>query len=227
MFFEFRFWKYLFNRNDLIVSLKDDATMRDFQSRVWFVTIFGVLLYALRDIWGLHTEELTALFVNGYEDTFTIARIISLIGTIIWSLLYMAFHFFVIAIILHKITNVELSKVAILQVFVVALLLLEKAFNFFLYAVVGYATDYSVLSFGPLAATFIEQSYFNYFYNELSLITGLIVAIQFHFLRAFTTMSARNLLLLLIVVQVILALITAGFEVLPIESWVEGGKPNE
>lgn len=224
MFFEFRFWKYLFNRNDLIVSLKEDATMRGFQSRVWFVAIFGILLFALRDIWGLHTEELTALFVNGYEDTFTIARIISLIGTIIWSLLYMGFHFFVIALILHKITQVELSKVAILQLFVLAFLLMEKAFNYFLYAVVGYATDYSVLSFGPLAATFIEQSYVNYFFNELSLITGLIIAIQFHFLRAFTAMSTRNLFLLLLGIQVILALITAGFEVLPIESWIEGGQ---
>lgn len=198
--------------------------MRDFQSRVWFVAIFGVLVYALRDIWGLHTEDLTALFVNGYEDTFTIARIISLIGTIFWSLLYMAFHFFGMAFILHKITNVELSKVAILQLFVVALLLIEKAFNFFLYAVVGYATDYSVLSFGPLAATFIEHSYVNYFFNELSLITGLIIAIQLHFLRAFTTMSTRNLFIILIVIQVILALITAGFEVLPIETWIEGGQ---
>lgn len=224
MFFEFRFWKYLFNRNNLIVSLKEDATMRGFQSRVWFVAIFGILLFALRDIWGLHTEELTALFVNGYEDTFTIARIISLIGTIFWSLLYMGFHFFVIAFILHKITQVELSKVAILQLFVVAFLLMEKAFNYFLYAVVGYATDYSVLSFGPLAATFIEQSYVNCFFNELSLITGLIVAIQFHFLRSFTAMSTRNLFLLLLGIQVILALITAGFEVLPIESWIEGGQ---
>ncbi|MEK3993919.1 hypothetical protein MKY29_04115 [Psychrobacillus sp. FSL K6-2365] len=224
MFFEFRFWKYLFNRNDLIVSLKEDATMRGFQSRVWFVAIFGILLFALRDIWGLHTEELTALFVNGYEDTFTIARIISLIGTIFWSLLYMGFHFFVIAFILHKITQVELSKVAILQLFVVAFLLMEKAINYFLYAVVGYATDYSVLSFGPLAATFIEQSYVNYFFNELSLITGLIIAIQFHFLRAFTAMSTRNLFLLLLGIQVILALITAGFEVLPIELWIEGGQ---
>ncbi|MFJ7825510.1 hypothetical protein [Psychrobacillus sp. NPDC096623] len=227
MFFEFRFWKYLFNRNDLIASLKNDATMRDFQSRVWFVAILGVLLYALRDIWGLHTEELTAIFVNGFEDTFTIARIVSLIGTIFWSLLYMGFHFFVIGFILHKITKVDLSKVAILQLFVVALLLMEKAFNYFLYAVVGYATDYSVLSFGPLAATFIEHSYVNYFFNELSLISGLIIAIQLHFLRAFTTISVRNLFLLLLAIQLILALITAGFEVLPIQSWVEGGKPNE
>lgn len=201
--------------------------MRDFQRRVWFVALFGVLLYALRDIWGLHTEDLTIFFVNGFDDTFTIARIVSLIGTIIWSLFYMAFHFFVISFILHKLTKVDLSKVAVLQLFVVALLLMEKAFNYFLYAVVGYATDYSVLSFGPLAATFIEYPYLNYFFNELSLVTGLIIAIQLHFLRAFSTISTRNLFLILLALQIILALITAGFEVLPIESWVEGGTPNE
>lgn len=223
MFFEFRFWKYLFKRNELILSLKD-TTMRGFEKRVWFVALFGVLLFALRDIWGMHTEELTAIFVGGYEDKFIIARMTSLLGAVIWSFIYMAFHFFGIAFILHKITNVELSKVAVLQLFIVALLLMEKAFIFILYAGVGYATDFSILSFGPLAATFLDNEFFTYFFNELTLITGLVIAIQFHFLRAFTAMSARSLLLILIAMQLILALLTAGIEVLPMESWFEGGE---
>lgn len=223
MFFEFRFWKYLFNRNELIVSLKD-TTMRGFEKRVWFVAILGVLLFALRDVWGMHTEELTAIFVGGYEDKFIVARMTSLVGAVIWSFIYMAFHFFGIAFILHKITSVELSKVAVLQLFVVALLLMEKAFVFIIYAVVGYTTDFSILSFGPLAATFLDNQFFSYFFNELTLITGLVIAIQFHFLRAFTAMSARNLLLILIAIQLILALLTAGIEVLPLELWFEGGE---
>lgn len=223
MYFDFRFWKYLFNRNELMESLKD-TKMRGFEKRVWLVAILGILLFALRDIWGMHTEGLTAIFVGGYEDTYVIARATSLIGAIIWSLLYMAFHFFGIAFILHKITNIELSKVAVIQLFVVALLIMEKAFVFLLYAVVGYTTDFSVLSFGPLAATFLDNDFFTYFFNELTLITGLIIAIQFHFLRAFTEMSARNLLIILIVIQLILALFIAGIQVLPIEAWIEGGQ---
>ncbi|TQR18134.1 hypothetical protein [Psychrobacillus soli] len=223
MFFEFRFWKYLFNRNELIGSLKD-SNMRGFEKRVWLVAILGVLLFALRDIWGMHTEGLTTLFVGGFEDTFVIARATSLIGAIIWSILYMAFHFFGIAFLLHKITNIELSKAAVIQLFVVALLLMEKAFVFFLYAIAGYTTDFSLLSFGPLAATFLDSEFFTYFFNELTLITGLIIAIQFHFLRAFSEMSARNLFIILIVIQLILALFTAGIQVLPIETWIEGGQ---
>ncbi|MDI2587725.1 hypothetical protein OR571_11510 [Psychrobacillus sp. NEAU-3TGS] len=223
MFFEFRFWKYLFNRNELIGSL-EDTKMRGFEKRVWLIAILGVLLFALRDIWGMHTEGLTSLFVGGFEDTFVIARATSLIGAIIWSFLYMAFHFFGIAFLLHKITKIELSKVAVIQLFVVALLLMEKAFTFFLYAIVGYTTDFSILSFGPLAATFLNNEFFTYFFNELTLITGLIIAIQFHFLRAFTEMSARNLFIILLVIQLLLALFVAGIQVLPLEAWFEGGQ---
>ena len=223
MFFEYRFWKYLFNQNELIGSLRD-TKMHGFEKRVWLVAILGVVLFALRDIWGMHTEALTSLFVGGFEDTFVIARATSLIGAIIWSILYMAFHFFGIAFLLHKITNMELSKVAVIQLFVVALLLMEKAFVFLLYVVVGYTTDFSILSFGPLAATFLDSDFFTYFFNELSIITGLVIAIQFNFLRAFTEMSARNLLIILIAIQVILALFVAGIQVLPLEAWFEGGQ---
>ena len=37
-------------------------------------------------------------------------------------------------------------------------------------------------------------------------------------------MSARNLLIILIVIQLILALFIAGIQVLPIEAWIEGGQ---
>ncbi|MEK4484634.1 hypothetical protein MHH81_03450 [Psychrobacillus sp. FSL H8-0484] len=222
MFFEFRFWKYLFSQNDLIVSLKD-STMRHFEKRVWFVALCGVILFALRDMWGMHTEDLTSIFVNGYDDTFTIARITSLIGAVIGSFLYMVFHFFGMAFLLHKMTSVDLSKVTVVQLFVVALFLMEKAFTFFLYAIVGYTTDFSILSFGPLAATFLSNEFFIYFFNELTIITGVIIAIQFRFLRAFTTISARNLFIMLIVIQLLLACMTAGIEVLPIASWFERG----
>ena len=223
MFFEFRFWQYLFKRNELIGSL-ENTTMRHFNRRVWFVALCGVILFALLDMWGMHTEALTTLFVNGFEDTFTIARITSLIGSVIWSLIYMAFHFFGIAFLLHKLTSVDLSKVAVLQLFVVALLLMEKALMFFLYAIVGYTTDFSLLSFGPLAATFLDNEFVAYMFNELTIITALIITIQFQFLRAFTTMSARNLFIILVAIQLILAIMVASFEVLPIVSWIEGGK---
>lgn len=198
--------------------------MRDFKGRVWFVVLCGVLLFALRDVWGMHTEGLTSLFAKGFGETYVIARIVSLIGAILWSLIYIAFYFFGISYILHKLTNVDLAKIAVLQLFVVSLLLMEKAFVFILYSLVGYTTDFSVLSFGPMAALFLSNKFFIYFFNELSLVTGLIVALQYQFLRIYTDLSGRNLIIILIAIPVVLALLVAGFEILPIEKWIEGGQ---
>lgn len=198
--------------------------MRDFKGRVWFVVLCGVLLFALRDVWGMHTEGLTSLFAKGFGETYVIARIVSLIGAILWSLFYIAFYFFGISYILHKLTNVDLAKIAVLQLFVVSLLLMEKAFVYILYSLVGYTTDFSVLSFGPMAALFLSNKFFIYFFNELSLVTGLIVALQYQFLRIYTDLSGRNLIIILIAIPVVLALLVAGFEILPIEKWIEGGQ---
>ena len=222
MFFEFRFWQHLFHQNDLIDSLKN-TTMRSFEKRVWLVAILGVLLYAVQDIWGMNTEGLTSLFVEGYEDTYSVARITSLLSTIILSLIYMAVHFFGIAYVLHKMTGIELSKASVMQFFVVALLLMEKAVIFGVFAILGYSTAFSFFSFGPLAAAFLNNEFFIYFFNQLSIITAVVIALQFRFLRAFTTMSTRKLMILLIVLHIVLALLTAGISVLPLDEWMERG----
>ncbi len=222
MFFEFKFWKYLFHQGDLVDSL-ENATMRDFQKRVWMVAIFAVILFALRDIWGMYTEDLTYLFVKGFDDTFIIARIVSLIGASFWAVLYFAFFFFGISYLLHKILTVDLAKVAVIQLFAVSILLMEKAFNFVMYAIVGYTTDYSLLSFGPLAAVLLDQSYFVALFNHFTIAGALIIALQYQFLKSFTMLSHRKLLIILLAIQVILAALSAGLEVLPITKWIEEG----
>lgn len=224
MFVEFKFWKHLLNQNNLIASMEEHTTMRNFEKRVWLVALFGVILYALQDIWGMNTEGLTTIFVAGDEATYSIARIMSVIGAIIVSIIFMAFHFFGMSYILHKITKIELSKAAVMQLFVVALLLMEKALLFGVFSVLGYTTAFSFLSFGPLAATFLHNEFFIFFFDQLTIITGLIIAVQFKFLRAFTTMSSRTILLVLIAIPIIFALIIAGVSVLPVEAWIEGGQ---
>ena len=222
MFFEFKFWKHLFHQGELIDSL-NDATMRGFRSRVWVVALLTALLFALRDVWGMHTEDLTYLFVKGFDDTYIIARLVSVIGAILWAVLYFAFFFFGISYLLHKLFTIDLSKLAVIQLFVVSILLMEKAFNFFLYAIAGYTTDYSILSFGPMAAVFLDQPFFIALFDHFSVPVALIIAIQYQFVKSFTEMSARNVFLILIGIQIVLAIISAGIDVLPITKWIEEG----
>lgn len=230
MIFDFRFWHGLANQQDLITNL-GSSTMRDFKKRVWMVGLFGLLLFVLQEIWGMHTEQLTALYAFDGRDPYTIARLVSLIGIIIWALLYMAFHFFGIAFLLNKITGVTLSKLAVLQLFVLAILLIEKALMFFIFALMGTTAPISLFSFGPLATIVFENPFLILFFNQLSIFTALIIGLQVRFMRAFTEMNPRTIVITLIAIHIAMALITAAVGLLPLEEWftsyVEGGASNE
>jgi len=226
MFLEFRFWQFLTGPQP--IHQFDQTEIRGFKKRVLYVGLLGVLLFALRELWGMNTEHLTPLLSDGTMDTYSLARIMSLIGAILWSLIYMSFHFFGIAYLLHKLTSIPYRNLLILQLFVTALLLMEKAVVFFIFAIVGYTTPVSLLSFGPLAATFMDQPFFVFFFNQLSIVTALIIGLQFRFIRVLAPeLNRRNVLLGLIGLHVAMALITAAMGYIPFEEWyaqfVEGG----
>ena len=226
MIFDFRFWRYFANQQELIDNL-ESATMRDFKKRVWMVGFFGLLLFIAQELWGLRTESLTNYFVQNGSNTYLTARLASLVGIVIWAIVYMAFHFFGIAFLLNKITSITLSKLAVLQLYVVAILLIEKAVLFIIFIMLGVTTNVSLFSFGPLASIVFDQPFILFFFNQLSIFTALIIALQYRFIRAFTEMNPRIVLLILIVIHLLMAMITSAVGSLPLEEWfnrfVEGG----
>jgi len=230
MIFDFRFWRYLSNQQELINNL-DSSTMRDFKKRVWMVGILGLLLFVAQELWGMNTEHMTSLYAFGGTEPYITARLASLIGIIIWAIVYMSFHFFGIAFLLNKITGITLSKLAVLQLYVLAILLIEKALLFFIFTMMGSTTPVSLFSFGPLAATFMDHPFLVFFFNQLTIFTALIIALQVRFISAFTEMNPRLILLILVALHLVMAFITSAVGLLPLDDWfvrfVEGGAVNE
>lgn len=229
MIFDFRFWRYLANQQELIDNL-GSSNMRDFKKRAWMVGFFGLLLFVVQELWGMNTQHITSVYALGGKDSFAIARLVSLAGIIIWAVLYLSFHFFGIAFLLNKITGIELSKLAVLQLYVVGILLLEKALLFFIFMMLGMTTPVSLFSFGPLAATVFDHPFLVFFFNQLSIFTALIIALQVRFIRAFMDKNPIIILIIVIAIHIVMALITATVGILPLEEWflrvVEGGTPQ-
>lgn len=230
MIFDFRFWRYFSRQQELIDNLAN-AQMRDFKTRVWMVGLLGLLLFAVREFWGMNTENLTSIFAVAGSDAFTLARILSLVGLLIWAFIYIAFHFFGIAFLLNKLTHIELSKLAVLQLYVLSILLIEKALMFIIFVLLGFTTPVSLFSFGPLAGTFLEQPFFIFFFNQLTIFTALIIALQVRFIRAFSDYKSSHIFLLVLAMHVLMALITAAVGFIPFEEWyvrfIEGGADVE
>ncbi|QTD40788.1 hypothetical protein [Sporosarcina sp. Te-1] len=218
MFFDFKFWHHLTRPHELALSLQT-ATMRKYDIRVFFVFLAGLLIFTCRSIWGMGTESLTPLLATMSLEDYTLARIASLAGALIWALIYMAFHYYGIAYILSLITSIPFKRLLPLQLLVTGLLLMEKALVFFVFAVKGASASVSFLSFGPLAATVLENWYLILFLNQLTITGALIIAMQYRYIRSFEGMKEqRHLLWTLFGIHLIMAFITAAVGFIPFET---------
>ncbi|GKV57423.1 hypothetical protein NCCP2222_33700 [Sporosarcina sp. NCCP-2222] len=218
MFFDYKFWHYLTRPHELAGSLQT-ATMRKYRSRVFFVILAGLFIFACRNIWGMGTEALTPILATMSLEDYTLARISSLVGMLIWAILYMAFHYYGVAYILSLITSIPFRKLLPLQLLVTGLLLMEKALVFFVFAVKGASASVSFLSFGPLAATVLENWYLILFLNQLTITGALIIALQYRYIRSFEGMrEQRHLLWTLFGIHLFMAFITAAVGFIPFET---------
>jgi hypothetical protein len=218
MFFNFTFRQYLTSPHRLADDLQT-STIRGFTKRIIFVFLAGLLLFGARSWWGMGTETLTPLVATMTTADFTLARFASFIGSLIWSIIYISFHFFGFAYIVHLLTNIPYKKLLPLQLLVTSLLLAEKALIFLVFLGKGATANYSFLSYGPLAATYLESRYLILFLNQLTLTTAVIIALQYSFIRAFTDESKRkSLLWTLIGIHLVLALLTASVGFIPMET---------
>lgn len=230
MIFDFKFWRYFTKQGKLIHNL-NETEMRGFGPRVFLVLLFGVLTFALPEVWGMNTASLTPYMAAGMEDTYLLARYVSLFGVLIWAGVYLSFHLYGAAFAFHRITDMPWRAALVMQLYVVALLIIEKALNFIIFSLAGFTMPVSILSFGPLAATFLDAPFLTFFFNQLTVVTALIIALQYRFVRAFTTIPPKKLLFILLLIHVAIALFVASFSLMPVEEWLvrftEGGVPVE
>lgn len=230
MFFNFTIRHFLTNPRQLALDLETSA-MRGYWPRVVAVFIASFLLFSLRSIWGINTENMTSLFAASSVD-YTLARYASLAGSMIWSMIYVAFHLFGVAYALSFIIGIPFKKLLPMQLLMTVLLLIEKALVFLVFYITGQATNVSFLSFGPLAATYLELPFSIFFLNQLTITTAIIIGYQNHFIRAYGGISKKyRLLFTLIGIHLFMAIFTASISLLPVEdlfhSIFEGGVDHE
>lgn len=205
--------------------------MRNVNKRIACIIAIGLLVFAISEIWGMNTDSLTPLLAAGMWDAYTLARWTSLAGTLLWAGFYLAFHLYGAAFLYSRILRMPWRAAIIMQTYVTALLVIEKGLIFVLFALTGFTMSVSIFSFGPIAATFLDNNFLIYFFNQLTLFTSLIIAVQYRFIRSFTKINPALILFGLIMLHIFVALIVASFSLIPVDDmlsgFMEGGNPFE
>lgn len=216
MFFNFTIRHFLTNPRELARKL-EESSIRGYWQRVVAVFLISLLLFSLRSLWGVNTENMTSLLTSSTAD-YTLARYASLFGSIIWSVIYTAFHLFGVAYAISFIIGIPFKKLLPMQLLMTVLLLIEKLLVFLVFYITGQATNVSFLSFGPLAASYMELPFFVFFFNQLTITTALIIGYQYHFLRSMGGISKKHrLLFTLIALHLFMAIFMASLTLVPLE----------
>ena len=226
MIFQYKFWHILFHPSSLTYMLEHEEQfekIRGYKKALWMLFFTTLLFFAVRNIWGMHTEGLTALLANGLDDRYMFARLISLGGAVLWAIAFFIFHYFVITYLLHLLTDLPFKWIQKVQLYVIAFIVLEKAITFIVFAIAGFTTPFTFFSLAPMTAYFYQHDYLLYFLNQLTVATAISIFIQYTFLSQWEEESKKILLAKLIIVQVGVALIVAAISILPIFKWIEGG----
>lgn len=230
MIFDFKYWFYL-GRQGLLIHNLQTNTMRNFSRRLGIIFVIGLLVFAVQGIWGMNSASLTPIIAAGMWDTYTLARWTSLLGLMLWAGVYLAFHSFGVAYGFHKITRIPWKAALVMQTYVLSLLVIEKFLVLAVFAAMGYTLTVSMFSFGPLAATFLDHTYWIYFFNQLTVFTALIIGLQYRYVKSFTTYSPVSILTALILLHLLAAAFVASFSIIPINDMldvlVRGGAPIE
>ena len=223
MFYYYKFWHSLTHPSQF-TDIIETGKVSGYKKRSFTVFMLFLLLFAAREFWGMGTESLTTLFAMDLHDEYYIARILSMIGAILWAIFYFSFHYYGVTYILHLFTEIPYKWIQKVQLYVVVFLLIEKAILFAAFFSVGYTTTFSFFSLAPLAQQFIDNDVFLFFINQLTVTTALTIFVQYTFLSKWEEETSRKALLAKIIfLQIIMAIFVGMISVLPLQEWLIRG----
>ena len=126
MFYHYKFWHSLKNPT-YFTNIVEKGEIIGYKKRALTVFILFTLLFATREYWGMGTENLTSLFAMDLQNEYYVARVLSMLGAILWAIIYFCFHYYGVTYLLHLLTDIPYTWIKKVQLYVVAFLLIEKA----------------------------------------------------------------------------------------------------
>ena len=160
---DYRFWYFLRHPDSLTYILDkelDSYKIKGYIKNVAVLLILTMLLFAIRDVWGMYTVRFTEIFVSNKQDQYIFARYVSFLGAILMGAVYFAFHYYVVPCFLSILTDLPYRWIQKVQLYVIVYLLIEKLLTFAIFRIVGFTTLFSPFSSAAIWTQFVPNSWF-------------------------------------------------------------------
>lgn len=223
MFYQYKFWHSLMHPTNFTQAV-EQGEITGYKKRSFSVFMLFMLLFIVREFWGMGTESLTTLFASNHPNEYYTARLLSMVGVIAWGIIYYCFHYYGVTYLLHLLTDIPYKWIQKVQLYVMVFLLIEKTILFAVFYAVGYTTNFSFFSLAPMAQQVIDTDFVLFAINQLTVATVLTIIVQYTFLSKWEEWSDRKALLAKIIgLYVVMAIFIGMVSALPLQEWITRG----
>lgn len=195
-------------------QLEKAETITGFWKKLGLLFIMTIILSAVAAYFGIGNEILSK---NLGDAEFEATKGLFAIGQIILSIVTTTIILLLPSLFFWAISDIEWKKYIVLQLFVIMILLLEKAIVIPLTIALGITEVSNPFSLGIIGQYITNNEIILSLLAQITIFKIWTIVLQFKYIRVFTELSAKRIALYLIVFHLIVIVVTVLLSMMQLE----------
>jgi hypothetical protein len=203
MYNEVKFIKGMQQPSTYFYQVQQSETLRGFKRKISLLVVLSILIFAISAFFGVGTFPISKELTTLNPTEFELNKLFFLLGRMVQGLLYATVILFLPSLLFWTLSEADYPKLVLLQGVTLIILLAEKLL-FTIFAT-KYSLDWysSPLSLGVITQFLTTKKWIIYFFGCISLFKIWVIVVQFKGLKRLTEISTRNLLIIVLSVNIV------------------------
>ncbi|MBY0123511.1 hypothetical protein [Bacillus sp. S/N-304-OC-R1] len=209
--------KGLLAPNTLVYQIMNAEKVRGLWKKAALLCFMSIILYALYGFYGVGMDFLTKEITEFDMKELETMKLLVIVGRLIWGVIYSILVLFGFSVILWATLDMSYIKIVVVQLFVLCILLFEKAVVLPICILLGIGLEASPFSIGVIARYLSTSSILVYFLSHFSLFKLWAVIFQYKILKGLSERNPKTVLIMIIIVNLLIWLVSSLLSYLEIE----------
>lgn len=209
MILRLRFSQGIFQPNVFADQFRRSKEIYGLWSRLSLLFFLTIIIFATEAFYGIGTEALATELANLTNGQFEARKLLFGLGHVLFGMVYAAVIIFLPALTFWTFLELPFTKLLVIQAFMLAILLTERALLIPITIHLGIDASASPFAFGIISRELSLNDIVTHFFGILSIFKIIAVTLQYKMVRLITTERHKDVLLILLGVNILFWVISA------------------
>ncbi|KOP71969.1 hypothetical protein ACFFHH_02020 [Cytobacillus solani] len=212
--------KGLLHPSNFSYQMEKAEEIRGLWKKVVFLILSSILISAIAGYYGVGLDILAKEITGIPQQELEAKKVIAGIGKVIWGAGFAAFVLFGWSIILWALMDLPYKKLVVIQLFVLIILLLEKAVLLPFNVSLGISSEFSPFGLGVMARYITSNMIVVYLLSHISIFKIWVIIFQYVCIKRMSEKNPKVIFILIVCVNLFFWLISTLLSYLKIESLI-------